>query len=32
MECIPVTPAIHRGWAPKTENTKAAINDESRTS
>ena len=28
----PVTPAIHNGWAPKTEKMNAAMNDESKTS
>lgn len=28
----PVTPAIVRGWAPKTENINAAMKDEMRTS
>lgn len=28
----PVTPAIHNGWAPKTEKMKAAMKDESNTS
>lgn len=28
----PVTPAIVRGWQPKTENTNAAMNEESKTS
>lgn len=28
----PVTPAMQRGWAPKTEKTKDAMNEESRTS
>ena len=28
----PVTPAMQRGWAPKTEKTKEAMNEESRTS
>ena len=28
----PVTPAMHRGWAPKKENTKAAMKEESSTS
>lgn len=27
----PVTPAMHRGWAPKTEKTKAAMKDDSKT-
>lgn len=29
---IPVTPAMVSGWAPKTENMKAAMNDASNTS
>jgi hypothetical protein len=28
----PVTPAIHKGWAPKMEKIKDAINEERRTS
>lgn len=28
----PVTPAMHNGWAPKTENMNAAINDDRSTS
>ena len=28
----PVTPAMHKGWAPKTEKMKAAMNEERSTS
>jgi len=31
-ENAPVTPAMHNGWPPKTENTPAAIAEESKTS
>jgi hypothetical protein len=32
MKYGPVTPAMVRGWAPKTENTKAAMKDDIKTS
>lgn len=32
MGDAPVTPAIVKGWAPNTENMKAAMNDDMRTS